>query len=72
MTRYNVESLLISYFQRKEGDDLNEILKNAYKIQTQKLSFDEQQKLLKQFFKENPDSYKLDRDYTKGYLKKKK
>ena len=62
----NLESLLISYSQRKSGDNIDNLTKTARQIQKQKLSKDYKRQLIKDFFNQNPDSYKIYRDYLKG------
>jgi len=66
----NLESLLISYSQRKSGDNIDNLTKTARQIQKQKLSKDYKRQLIKDFFNQNTDSYKIYREYLKGYPEK--
>ena len=66
----NLESLLISYSQKKANDNIDNLTNTARNIQKQKLSKEEKRQLIKDFFNQNPDSYKIYRDYLKGYPEK--
>jgi len=66
----NIESLLISYSQKEPSDNIDDLTRTARQIQKQKLSKDYKRQLIKDFFNQNPDSYKIYRDYLKGYPEK--
>ncbi|MDD4785093.1 MAG: hypothetical protein PHH12_01395, partial [Candidatus Shapirobacteria bacterium] len=70
LSKINLESLLISYSQKEPSDSINNLTKTARQIQKQKLSKDYKRQLIKNFFNKNPDSYKIYRDYLKGYPEK--
>jgi len=66
----NLESLLISFSQKDKFDNIDYLTRNARNIQKQKLSKDHKRELIKDYFDKNPESYKIYRDYLKGYPEK--
>ena len=68
--KINLESLLISYSQKEPNDNIDNLIRTARQIQKQKLSKDYKRQLIKDFFNQNTDSYKIYREYLKGYPEK--
>jgi hypothetical protein len=66
----NLESLLVSYTKKEAGDNIDNLIRRAEQIQRQKLTKDYKRQLIKDFFGQDPDSYKIYRDYLKGYPEK--
>ncbi len=66
----NLESLLVSYTQKEPTDTINNLITNAIDIQKQKITKEDKRKIIKDFFSENQESYKIYRDYLKGYPEK--
>jgi len=70
LSQINIESLLISYSQRKTDSTIDDLTREARKVKKQKISKEDKRKLIKDFFDKNPESYKIYRDYLKGYPEK--
>jgi hypothetical protein len=65
--RTNLESLILSYSEKKDWDTLDDLMKKAASIQKQKLPKQHKRDLIKGFFNNHQDSYKIYRDYLRGY-----
>ena len=66
----NLESLLLSYSQKKPSDSIDDLIRNTRNIQKEKMTKEYKRDLIKDFFSQNPESYKIYRDYLKGYPEK--
>ena len=66
----NLESLLLSYSERKAGDNIYDLTRKATYIQKEKIDKETKRKLIKDFFDKHPESYKIYRDYLRGYPEK--